>query len=97
MTITTAQLQEALDVLSGKSRAKEGAGRKTPADKLLSREEVAALINRSVQTVDYYCRHGIFRRVRLGASSRSSGISAASVEAWLGEEPPTPEPRQGAL
>jgi len=48
-------------------------------DRIVSREDVAARCNISPKAVDAYCREGTFRRVRLGNSSRASGISAKSV------------------
>lgn len=52
-----------------------------PKDEILSREEVARRFRMSVKAVDYHCRMGHFRRVRIGSSKRARGISLASVEA----------------
>ena len=52
-----------------------------PKDEILSREEVARRFRMSVKAVDYHCRKGHFRRVRIGSSKRARGISLASVEA----------------
>ena len=52
-----------------------------PKDEILSREEVAKRFRISVKAVDYHCRMGHFRRVRIGSSKRARGISLASVEA----------------
>ena len=52
-----------------------------PKDEIVSREEVARRFKMSVKAVDYHCRKGHFRRVRIGSSKRARGISLASVEA----------------
>ena len=52
-----------------------------PKDEIVSREEVARRFKMSVKAVDYHCRKGDFRRVRIGTSKRARGISLASVEA----------------
>lgn len=45
----------------------------------ISRDEAAFIIGKDVRTVDYYCRNGSFRRIRIGNSTRASGISAFSL------------------
>lgn len=86
-TISEEQIDSAIAALEGKVKM---SAEKPVQDRLLSRQEVARLINRQVETVDYYCRKGAFRRVFIGGSTRSSGISEASVNAWL-------NPRNDAL
>ena len=63
----------ALALLAGK------AGRDMEDDRLLSREEVAAMIHRTPRTVDSLCQRGIFRRVVLAGNDRATGILASSV------------------
>ena len=44
----------------------------------ISRDEAAFIIGKDVRTVDYYCRNGSLRRIKIGNSTRASGISAFS-------------------
>jgi len=48
-------------------------------DFCISREDAARIIGRDERTVDYYCRKGDFRRIRIGKAARACGISALSV------------------
>lgn len=54
-----------------------------PKDYILSRKEVAKRFGFSLKAVDYHCRKGNFKRIRIGNSTRARGISGLSVEAVL--------------
>ncbi len=54
---------------------------------LLSRRQVAEILNKTPQMIDYYVRKGLLEKVTFGDSSRASGITEASVRALL--ESPT--------
>ena len=56
---------------------------------LLSRRQVAELLNKTPQAVDFYVRKGLLEKVTFGNSSRASGISEASVRALLNGETTT--------
>jgi hypothetical protein len=51
--------------------------------RLLTRKQVAALINRTPRMVDYFGKRGLIRRVVLGGSSRATGYDAESVRAFI--------------
>ena len=50
---------------------------------LLSRRQVAELLNKTPQAIDFYVRKGLLEKVTFGNSSRASGITEASVRALL--------------
>lgn len=80
-SINPAKLKAALAVLAGDGEGVQ-AGR-DPLDRLLSRREVAGVLGLSPKAVDVYCRRGVLERVRLGASSRASGILESSLRRVL--------------
>lgn len=65
-----------LSTLEGKTAA--GLIKTAPLDRVLTRQQVAEIIGKSVKSVDVYGRRGVFKRVNFGGS-RSSGYSEASV------------------
>ena len=82
-SITEEQKSRVLAILRGEE------AKPTPELRpLLSRSQVAELLNKSPQAVDYYVRKGLLKKVTFGDSSRASGITEASVRALL--EGPTP-------
>ncbi len=56
---------------------------------LLSRRQVAEILNKTPQAIDFYVRKGLLEKVTFGNSSRASGITEASVRALLGGETTT--------
>lgn len=75
-TITPQQASAAISTLEGKTAA--GLVQSAPLDRVLTRQQVAEIIGKSVKSVDVYGRRGVFRRVKFGRT-RSSGYSEASV------------------
>jgi predicted DNA-binding transcriptional regulator AlpA len=82
--IPTEAKESAIALVEG--REMPSAERGKPPDRIIGRKEVAKLIGKTEKTVDYYGRLGVFRRVRLGRSSRATGYSFASVMNWLEEK-----------
>lgn len=76
-TITPDVAAQALAILEGKDTS--GIIRNDPIGRILSREDVARIIGKSVKAVDLYGRRGIFRRVRLTKGRKSAGYSEQSV------------------
>lgn len=78
-TITPEQLRAALAALAGKNPSPATA----PLPRILSREEVANLIRKSVKAVDVLCRRGALRRVYANGTDkkRALGISEESYRA----------------
>lgn len=52
-------------------------------ERLMSRREVADLIGRTPQMVDFYARQGWLEKVYLGNASRASGFTVGSVKAFV--------------
>ena len=78
-SITDEQAARALRVLRGEETAASEAG----LEPVLTRREVAKLIKKTPQMVDWYAAHGLLKKVTFGSSSRASGITMASVRAML--------------
>ena len=77
-SITEEQKARVLAILRGDE------ARATPELRpLLSRRQVAELLNKTPQAVDFYVRKGLLEKVTFGNSSRASGITEASVRALL--------------
>ena len=57
--------------------------RATALPQLLTRKQVASMINRTPRMVDYFGKHGYIRRVVLGNQGRATGYDADSVRAFL--------------
>ena len=51
----------------------------TAMPRLLTRKQVAELINRTPRMVDYFGKMGFIRRITLGKNGRASGYDAESV------------------
>jgi len=65
-------VKAALALLEGRAAVGED-------DRILKREEVAAMIHKSVRYVDHLGKIGVLRRVVFNGAGRSSGILASSV------------------
>lgn len=78
-SITSKQIKAALAVLADADPAQY----REPIDRLLSRKEAAAILSLSPKSIDVYCRRGVLQRVKLGTSSRASGILESSVRAVM--------------
>ena len=77
-SITEEQKARVLAILRGDE------ARATPELRpLLSRRQVAELLNKTPQAIDFYVRKGLLEKVTFGNSSRASGITEASVRALL--------------
>ena len=86
-TVTPDETKAVLDALKSKERgADEG-------DRVISREEVAAIMGKSVKAIDIYGRRGVIRRVYLtgGGKQRvqAQGYSRNSVLKAIGRGKPT--------
>ena len=79
-TITPQQLAAGMAALEGKTAV--GFTQAEPLDRVLTRQQVAEIIGKSVKSVDIYGRKGVFRRVCFGGA-RSCGYSEASVREAL--------------
>lgn len=77
-SITEEQKSRVLAILRG-----EEARATSELRPLLSRRQVAELLNKTPQAVDFYVRKGLLEKVTFGNSSRASGITEASVRALL--------------
>lgn len=84
-TIDERQLRAALDALSGKSALPALQGE--PLDAILTRDDVAKLLHRTVKQVDVLCRRGAlirhYPRFADGKRVRSDGILASSFRAYV--------------
>ncbi len=78
-SITDEQAARALRILRGEETAASEAG----LEPVLTRREVAKLLKKTPQMIDYYAAHGLLKKVTFGSSSRASGITTASVRALL--------------
>jgi hypothetical protein len=78
-TITADSIRCALAALHGQKTINND----TINDRILTRAEVAKILNLSLPMVDVYCRSGHLERVKIGKSSRSIGIKASSVRRIL--------------
>lgn len=82
-SITEEQKSRVLAILRGEE------SRSTPELRpLLSRRQVAELLNKTPQMIDYYVKKGLLEKVTFGDSSRASGITEASVRALLESSTP---------
>ena len=78
-SITEEQKSRVLAILRG-----EEARATSELRPLLSRRQVAELLNKTPLAIDFYVRKGLLEKVTFGNSSRASGITEASVRALLG-------------
>ena len=78
-SITDEQTEQALRILRGD----ETAAAQADLEPILTRHEVAKLLKKTPQMIDYYAAHGLLKKITFGSSSRASGITAASVRALL--------------
>lgn len=76
--------QMVIDLLSGKTTSPHLVD---TGDRIISREEVAAMIGKSKTLVDIYGRRGIFRRVRFKGTGKrqAQGYSFRSVQQAIAE------------
>lgn len=58
---------------------RETACNENQPDFAISRAEAAKICNVKPHTIDYHCKMGRLRRMKIGNASRASGISALSV------------------
>lgn len=54
-----------------------------PQDRILTAQEVAALLHRTPKTVRSIARRGLIRRIHLGTGQRAGGYSLRSVQNFL--------------
>ncbi len=83
-SVTREQAKAAIDALEGRG-SESGGGVAQDRDRVMSRSEVAKMLNCSPKTVSRYAERGIIKPIRLGAKGirASNGYSAKSVEAAL--------------
>ena len=82
LTCTRQEREAIAAALSGKPVATQAA---QPMDRVLSRAEVAKILNIKMHTVTDYARLGRIRPIRCGRkAARAMGYSAASVQALIG-------------
>ena len=81
-SITATERAAVFDILERRAGA---AKTECDRDRVISRAEVARLLNCSPKTISRYAARGIIRPIRLGAMGRraSSGYSLKSVEALI--------------
>ena len=80
--IPARNIEDSLDVLCGNRRA-VGLSDHTSIEKPYTRSEVAALLGKSVKTVDRYARVGVLKRVTRTDTRKSVGYTAESVRALI--------------
>lgn len=82
-SVSPQERQAVLDILKGKTAA--GLTNPQPLDRVLTRVQVAEILNCSTKTVTRYARRGIIRPLCLGEKSKraSGGYSEASVREAL--------------
>lgn len=75
-TISEDQINTAIEFLDGKAAADTKA---KPLGRLMSRGEVAKRLGKSPKTIDWYCKKGILKQVKMPGVTRSCGITEESV------------------
>lgn len=82
-TVRPESIQPAVDLLDGKAELPKDKQRE-PLDRVLTRRQVAELLQCTQRTIDNYVNMGLIRRV--GIKGRALGISESSVREFMAGE-----------
>ena len=81
-TITDEQKEAALRILKGEEERQD---KQPPVGRIYTRREVAELLHKTPQRVDYYCRKGWLKKITFGGQQRASGITQEALNSFITE------------